>query len=124
MSKPALPDAAVAIARTRNPAVIPTLRGDGQPVSTATWYLWDDGRVLVNMNEGRKRLGYMRADPRVSLDVLDEDGWYTHVGMIGHVDEIYEDADRADIARTPRQYTGKPYPQRDRGRFSALISIN
>jgi hypothetical protein len=23
----------------------------------------------------------MRADPRVSLDVLDADGWYTHVGI-------------------------------------------
>jgi len=73
MSKPPLPDAAVAMLRKSNPAVITTLRRDGQPVSTATWYLWDDGRVLVNMDEGRKRLAYMRADPRVSLDVLDEE---------------------------------------------------
>jgi PPOX class probable F420-dependent enzyme len=91
MSKPPLPDAAVAMLRMPNPAVITTLRRDGQPVSTATWYLWDDGRVLVNMDEGRTRLQHMRADPRVSLDVLDEGGWYTHLGIIGHVGEIYED---------------------------------
>jgi hypothetical protein len=80
MSKPPLPDAAVAMLRKPNPAVITTLRRDGQPVAMATWYLWDDGRVLVNMDEGRKRLAHMRNDPRVALDVLDEGGWYTQPG--------------------------------------------
>ena len=53
MSKPPLPEAAVTMLRKANPAVITTLRPDGQPVSTATWHLWEDGRVLVNMDEGR-----------------------------------------------------------------------
>jgi len=30
--------------------------------------------VLVNMDEGRKRLEHMRSDPPVALDVLDESG--------------------------------------------------
>jgi hypothetical protein len=30
----------------------------------------------------------MRNDPRVALDVLDESGWYTHVSITGHVDEM------------------------------------
>ena len=124
MSKPPLPDAAVAMLRKPNPAVITTLRQDGQPVSTATWYLWDDGRVLVNMDEGRKRLQHMRTDPRVSLDVLDEDGWYNHVSIIGHVGDIYADPDMSDIDRIARHYTGGPYSDRDRGRFSALIAID
>ena len=72
MSKPPLPEAAMAMLRKPNPAVITTLRRDGQPVSAATWYLWDNGRVLVNMDEGRKRLEHLRGDPRVALDVLDE----------------------------------------------------
>ena len=121
MSKPPLPDAAVAMLRKPNPAVITTLRRDGQPVATATWYLWDDGRVLVNMDEGRKRVAHMRNDPRVALDVLDEGGWYTHLGIIGHVSEIYDDADLADIDRTARQYTGNPYPRRDRRREVKFI---
>jgi PPOX class probable F420-dependent enzyme len=91
MSKPPLPEAAVVMLRKPNPAVVTTLRRDGQPVSTATWYLWDDGRVLVNMDEGRKRLEYMRGDPWVALDVLDESDWYTHLSIIGHVDEMRED---------------------------------
>jgi Pyridoxamine 5'-phosphate oxidase len=79
MSKPPLPEAAVAMLRKPNPAVITTPRRDGQPVAAATWYLWDDGRVLVSMDEGRKRLEHMRDDPQVVLDVLDEGYWFTHV---------------------------------------------
>jgi PPOX class probable F420-dependent enzyme len=124
MSKPPLPDAAVAMLRKPNPAVITTLRRDGQPVAVATWYLWDDGRVLVNMDEGRKRLAHMRDDPRVALDVLDEAGWYTHLSITGHVDEMRDDPDLADIDRVAMQYTGKPYPRRDRGRISAWIAVD
>jgi PPOX class probable F420-dependent enzyme len=124
MPKSPLPEDAVAMLRKPNPAVIATLRPDGQPVATATWYLWDDGRVLVNMDEGRKRLAHMRADPRVSVDVLDEAGWYTHVSIVGHVEEMYDDTDMADIDRIARHYTGGPYPQRDRGRVSALIAVD
>lgn len=107
-----------------NPAVITTLRPDGQPVSTATWYLWDDGRILVNMDEGRKRLEHVRNDPRVSLSVLDEGNWYTHLSIIGRVAELRDDEELTDIDRLARQYLGKPYPQRDRRRVSALIEID
>ncbi|MGX1852328.1 PPOX class F420-dependent oxidoreductase [Streptomyces sp. NPDC055299] len=124
MSKPPLPDAAVAVLAKANPAVITTLRSDGQPVSTATWYLWDNGRVLVNMDEGRKRLAHLRRDPRVSLTVLDEGNWYTHLSLIGHVTETGTDEDLADIDRLAQHYLGRPYPQRDRRRISAWIEID
>jgi len=124
MSKPPLPDAAVAMLRKPNPAVITTLRRDGQPVATATWYLWDDGRVLVNMDESRKRVAFMRDDPRVALDVLDERDWYTHLSITGHVAEMRADPDLADIDRVAMQYTGKPYPVRDRSRISAWIAVD
>ncbi|MEV5753533.1 PPOX class F420-dependent oxidoreductase [Actinoallomurus sp. NPDC052308] len=124
MSKPPLPEDAIAMLKKPNPAVIATVRSDGQPVSTATWYLWDDGRVLINMDEGRKRLDHLRNDARVSLTVLDSDNWYTHVTLIGHVTEIRDDEDLSDIDRLSVQYGGRPYPQRDRGRVSAWIEID
>jgi hypothetical protein len=37
MPRSPLPEAAVALLRKPNPAVITTLRQDGQPISTATW---------------------------------------------------------------------------------------
>jgi PPOX class probable F420-dependent enzyme len=125
VSKPPLSPEAVELLRRPNPAVIATLRPDGAPVSTATWYLWeDDGRVLVNMDEGRRRLAHLRNDPRVTLTVLAEDGWYTHVSLIGRVAELRDDEGLADIDRLARHYIGRPYPQRDRGRVSALIEID
>ncbi|AXO37235.1 hypothetical protein MicB006_4973 [Micromonospora sp. B006] len=123
MSKPPLPEPAVAMLRKPNPAVIATLRGDGQPVSAATWYLWEDGRVLVNMDEGRRRLAHLRHDPRVTVTVLDEQGWYTHVSLIGRVVELRDDEEMADIDRISQHYTGRPYPRRDRKRVSAWIEI-
>lgn len=124
MSKPPLPEEAVAMLRKANPAVIATLQPDGQPVSTATWYLWDDGRILVNLDEGRKRLDHLRNDPRVTLTVLDESDWYTHISVIGHVVEIHDDTDLTDIDRISEHYTGRKYPRRDRTRVSAWIQID
>ncbi|WP_328886209.1 PPOX class F420-dependent oxidoreductase [Streptomyces sp. NBC_00316] len=124
MSKPPLPDEAVAMLKKANPAVITTLRPDGQPVSTPTWYLWDDGRILVNMDEGRKRLEHIRRDPRVTLTVLDEAGWYTHISIIGRVAETRPDEGFADIDRLAHHYMNNDYPMRDRDRVSAWIEID
>jgi PPOX class probable F420-dependent enzyme len=107
-----------------NPAVISTVRPDGQPVSAATWYLLRDDHALVNMDSARKRLQHMRKNPQVSLTVLDETDWYTHITIIGHVTEIYEDDGLADIDALSQHYQGKPYPDRDRPRVSALIGID
>lgn len=124
MSRPPLPSEAVEMLNKANPAVVATLRSDGQPVSAATWYLFEDGQVLVNMDEGRRRLEHLRRDPRVTLTVLGDENWYTHVSLIGEVVELTEDHGLVDIDRLARHYLGKPYPQRDRKRYSARIRID
>jgi PPOX class probable F420-dependent enzyme len=124
MSTP-LPDDVRELLTRPNPAVITTVRPDGQPVSVATWYvLDDDGRILVNMDEGRKRLDYLRSDPRVTLTVLDADDWYTHVSMQGRVTDIADDPDLDGIDRLSRHYTGDAYPVRDRKRVNAWIDVD
>ena len=107
--------------RRPNPAVIATLRPDGSPHSVPTWYDWEDGRVLLNMEDTRLRLGYMRRDPRVALTVLAEDGWYRHVSLLGRVVSIEDDDDLTDIDRLALRYTGKPFRTRDRKRVSAWM---
>ncbi|NHC45121.1 PPOX class F420-dependent oxidoreductase [Motilibacter aurantiacus] len=127
MPKPPLPATVLELLRKPNPAVVTTLRPDGQPVSVATWYLLQEGdegaELLVNMDEGRKRLDYLRGDPRVSLTVLDSADWYTHVSIQGRVVQMYDDAGLTDIDRLSTHYTGAAYPTRDRGRVSARIRI-
>ncbi|MGW3140233.1 PPOX class F420-dependent oxidoreductase [Streptomyces sp. NPDC001139] len=123
MSKPPLPPEAQELLRRANPCVMATLRSDGTPVSTPTWYLWEDGRALISLDEGRVRLQHLRRDPRVTLTVLDGDDWYTHVTLIGRVVEMNEDEGLADIDRISTHYTGKPYPDRVRPRVSAWIEV-
>jgi PPOX class probable F420-dependent enzyme len=106
-----------------NPAVIAALRPDGHPVTVATWYLLDGERVLVNMDGRRKRLAWLRDDPRVSLTVLSEDSWYTHVSIQGQIVEWRDDEDLSDIDRLSRHYGGDPYPVRHLPRVSAWIEV-
>jgi PPOX class probable F420-dependent enzyme len=119
-----LPDDVRSLLAKPNPAVITTLGKDGRPVSVATWYVLDGDRILVNMDEGRKRLDHLRRDPRVSLTALDEAGWYTHVSVQGRVVEMADDVDLEGIDRIARHYTGAPYRTRDRKRVNAWIEID
>ncbi|MEV5538912.1 PPOX class F420-dependent oxidoreductase [Saccharopolyspora shandongensis] len=106
-----------------NPAVIATVNTAGAPVSVATWYLWDGGKVLVNMDAGRARLKHLRADPRVSLTVLDGENWYRHISLRGRVIALEDDPDLTDIDRLARHYTGEQYPVRDQPRISGWIEV-
>lgn len=124
MPKPPLPDAVAEFLARPNHATISVVRADGQPVSTPTWYLFEGGRILVNMDEGRRRLAHLRHDPRVALSALDPDDWITHVSILGRVVEMVEDVGLADVDRIAEHYTGHPYGERDRGRVSAWVEID
>lgn len=105
-----------------NPAVIATVRPDGAPVSVATWYDWQDGRALVNMDRSRRRLRYLELDPRVSLTVLDPKDW-VHVSLRGQVASLINDEHLVDIDRLAKRYTGQAFETRDRPRVSAWIEV-
>ena len=123
MPKPPIPEELQALLREPNPAVIATLKPDGAPHSVATWYLWEDGRVLVNMDGTRARLDYLRKDPRVSLTVLDGGDWYRHVSIRGRVVSLEPDEELKDIDRLCRHYRDQDYPSRN-PRFSAWIEVD
>jgi PPOX class probable F420-dependent enzyme len=123
MPTPPLPSDLQDFLTKPNPAVIGSLRPDGQPHTAATWYLWRDSRVLVNMDETRRRLDYLRSDPRVSLTVLGEDGWYRHVTLSGRVISIEPDPDLEGIDSLSRHYMGGPYSGRGQTRVNAWIEV-
>ena len=107
-----------------NPAVMATVRKDGQPVTVATWYVLDGDELLLNLDAGRARLAHLRTEPRVSLTVLAGDDWYSHVSVQGRVTRIVDDEDLTDIDRISTHYTGHPYRVRDRPRVSVWSSID
>ncbi len=104
-----------------NPAVVATLRPDGSPHTVPTWYDWADGRVLLNMEETRLRLRFMRRDPRVALTALGTQTWYRHVSVIGHIVSIEDDTELIDIDRLAVRYTGQRFRRRDAKRVSAWL---
>jgi PPOX class probable F420-dependent enzyme len=110
--------------RRPNPCVVATIRPDGELHTVATWYDWlEDGTVLLNMDGSRRRLGHMRADPRVALTILDAGSWYSHVSLIGRVRELRRDPDLADIDRLALRYTGRPFRSRDRDSWTAIVEV-
>lgn len=122
MPKPPLPQAVIDFLVRANPAVIGTVRPDGTPVTVVTWYLWEDGRILVNMDAERRRLSYLRATPKVSLTVLDLEDWYTHVSVQGRI-TLQDDPDLSGIDRLSEHFISKPYPDRERPRVNGWIEI-
>ena len=111
------------VLRAPNPAVMATVGADGAPVTVATWYLWDGGPVLLNLDAGRARLRHLRADPRVSLTVLDGAEWHRHISLRGAV-TLEDDPGLEWIDRIARHYTGRPYPNRERARVNAWLTID
>jgi PPOX class probable F420-dependent enzyme len=107
-----------------NPSVIATLTPEGEPHSAATWYLWEDGRVLVNMDRTRQRLRHLRRDPHVSLTVLDKDDFYRQLTLRGRAVEIADDDGLAGIDRLARRYTGDAYARRQSPRVNAWIEVD
>ena len=103
-----------------NAAVVATVRRDGSPHTVATWYDWDRGRVLFNLDEGRVRLANIRRDPRVALTVLGE-SWDMHLSLLGRIVEIHADTDLRDIDRLSQRYDGRPWSRRGDRRVSAWM---
>jgi PPOX class probable F420-dependent enzyme len=126
MPKVPLPDAAMSLLHRPNPAVISMVMPSGHPMSVATWYLVeDDGTVLVNMDAGRARLRGIEEHPHVSLTVLEDGEWYTHVSVRGHVVRWEHDEQKAlaDIDRLSRHYGGGDFRNRSAKRVSAWFEI-
>ena len=104
-----------------NPAVVATVSPSGAPHTAATWYDWEDGRVFLNMDGSRLRLGYLRQNPAVALTVLGAHDWYRQITLLGSVVSIEEDPDLAGIDRLSIRYTGRSFRDRAAHRVSAWM---
>jgi PPOX class probable F420-dependent enzyme len=116
-----LPAELVEFLKRPHAAVVATVRSDGAPYSAATWYDWDDGRILLNMDAERLRLKHMRRDGRVAVTVLDLGDWYRAVTVLGRVVELRDDEGLVDIHRLSQRYRGAPYRNPKRPRVTALV---
>ena len=113
MPKPPLTSEVEALVTQPNPAVVASVRADGTPHSAANWYEWRDGRALLSMDQSRRRLQYIRANPSVSLTIFDVHDQYRNVTLFGRISELYRDEGLRDIDSLAQHYLGTAYPDRE-----------
>ena len=97
----------------RNFAHLATVLPDGSPHSVPVWMLREGDRLAFFTQTGSRKAGHLRADPRVSVSVVDESDPYRNVHFRGRVVETVEgDEALAIIDRISHKYLGAPFPMR------------
>lgn len=79
-------------------ATLATIGKDGGPQLTEVWFLFEDGKVKVSLNDSRLKTKNLRARPQCSLFILDLANPFRFVDVRGTAvledDEDYAFADR------------------------------
>jgi PPOX class probable F420-dependent enzyme len=52
-------------------AVLATNGPGGQPQVSALWFLYDDGKIKISLNNSRQKVRNLQRDPRCTLFILD-----------------------------------------------------
>ncbi len=116
-------DAQAQFLRDPNYAVVATLRDDGSPHQTVIWIDWDGEHVLLNLNQERAKLRYLRDDPRVSVLVLHRENPYHWLGIDGEVAEITTDGAYEHIVRQAGVYFGRDSYALKPGEERVLVKV-
>jgi PPOX class probable F420-dependent enzyme len=106
--------------------VLTTLGPDGQPQSSLVWVDRDERCARVNTTLERQKGRNLRANPRVSLLVVDPDDTSRFIQIRGDA-ELVADGALDHVDRLTRQYTrhrrfyGGVYPVEQRARETRVI---
>ena len=103
----------------RVPCVISTLRPDGHPITSATWYGFVDDDVVVSTPALRNKARNVREDSRISFIVDTKDMPYRGVAIEG-VAEIVADSDGAIIGSIVHRYLGADAAQAMQARLDTV----
>ena len=88
-------------------AALTTLLPDGRPQTQPVWYSYAAPCVLINTMRGFRKEQNMRADPRVTLLVIDPDDSSRWIEIRGDV-ELVEEGAPAHLDVLARLYAGVP----------------
>lgn len=106
--------------------VLTTLMPDGQPQSSLVWCDYDGGCARVNTTRERQKGRNMRANPKVSLLIVEPDDTSRYLEIRGEV-ELVEDGALEHLDQITQQYTCHPqyygyvYPVQQKGKETRII---
>jgi PPOX class probable F420-dependent enzyme len=124
---PTVPESHVDLLTGTVHGILATLMPDGQPQASVVWVDYDGAYVLVNTTLERRKCQNMRANPRVSLLVIDPRDGSRWVEVRGRVAAIRHEGAEAHADILTRRYTGKErfygdiYPVEQRQRETRVV---
>lgn len=105
-------------------AHLATLMPDGSPQVTPVWFLYQDGKFVVNTARGRVKDRNMTQNARVALSIVDPDNPYAHVAVRGKIARTTEEGADANINALTKKYLGQDkYPFGRPGEVRVLYEI-
>ena len=100
------------------PCVISTLRHDGAPITSATWFGFLGEEIIVATPAERNKARNVRADPRVSFIVDTKESPYRGVAIEGRAEVLDDDAGEL-LNCIVERYLGEDGARAARERFAA-----
>lgn len=103
-------------------ATLATLGKDGGPQLTEVWFLFEDGKVKVSLNDSRLKTRNLAARPRCSLFILDLENPFRYLDVRGTA-RVEPDDDYAFAERVGGKYGAdlRDHDGPDEGRVVATI---
>lgn len=119
-----LTEDAVDLIDGRNFGHLATLMSDGSPHVTPVWVDREGDLILVNTAVGRVKQRNLTRDPRVAIDVVDQENPYRMVSIRGRVVAQSQEGADEHIDRLAKKYLGKDkYPYRQLGEKRIILYI-
>ena len=93
-------------------ATLATLGKDGGPQLTEVWFLFEDGKVKISLNDSRLKTKNLRARPQCSLFILDLTNPFRYLDVRGTA--VFEaDDDYAFARKVGAKYGGADLKEHD-----------
>jgi PPOX class probable F420-dependent enzyme len=103
-----LSDKQKAILKGHHFGVVATVGADGHPQTSVVWVDTDGENVVFNTTNKRAKGRNLRANPRVSISVWDNEDPYKYFEVQGPV-ELDEEGANEHISELSMRYDGKPF---------------
>jgi PPOX class probable F420-dependent enzyme len=119
-----MPEKVAKLLEGPNFAHLATLMPDGAPQVTPVWVDYDGTHILVNTAEGRQKPRNVRRDPRVAIDIYDQQNPYYAAWVRGRVVEVTNEGAEELIDKLAKKYIGQDrYPWRQPGEKRVIFKI-
>jgi PPOX class probable F420-dependent enzyme len=104
-------------------ATLATIGPDGRPQVSEVWFLADGDQIAISLNDSRQKTKNLRANPAVSVFLLDLEMPYRYLEIRGDA-EITPDDDYAFADRVGAKYQSDLRAHDQPGQSRVVVTVN